>query len=355
MILVRQYEAAIAKGEINDDAMQLQVLLSLQRLVDDLHKPLHSWFSFRRKKASRGIYLHGPVGVGKTFLLDLFYQHVGEKQKARFHFHHFMQQVDSQLRSLQGQQDPLRQIAANLAKQIRLLCLDEFLLEDIAYALILAELLPALLANGVILVITSNTSPDNLYPHGVRRERFLPTIVQIKTHCEVLCLPSNKDYRFGRKSLAQAYVHPLGPDTDQILAKQFTAVAQRICESGTLSVQNRDIPYMKCGERAVWFDFKLICNLPRSKLDYLEIADRFDVVFISGIPALTTNDLVAVILLIHFVDVMYDRGIQLVISAAVPLQSLYLQGEMSEDFKRTLSRLQEMQAKDFLRRHPRRA
>ncbi len=352
MTLIDHYEVAIAEGDIEDDLLQRQVLLSMQRLMNDLAKPESSWFSWRTKTPIRGIYLHGPVGIGKTFLMDLFYQQVAEQQKARFHFHHFMQQIDTQLRQRQGQKDPLRRLAADLAKRIRLLCFDEFLVHDVAYAMILAELLQALFAHGIILVVTANVCPDDLYLNGTNRERFLPAIKLIKAKCEVIPLSYRKDYRLGRELMLQTYLHPLGASTDKLLTEQFAYLATQVRENGFLQIQKREIPFIKCGAEEVWFDFKVICNLPRSQLDYLEIADRFNTVFVSSIPALSENDTVFVILLIHFIDVLYDRGIKLVISAAVPLELLYVQGEMSQEFKRTRSRLQEMQAADYLRRHP---
>ncbi|WED43179.1 cell division protein ZapE [Legionella cardiaca] len=355
MRLVQQYEAAIESGDIEDDVLQRTVLESMQRLADDLQLPRRSWLNWLQKLPQPiGLYLYGPVGVGKTYLMDLFYQYVDESQKARIHFHHFMQQIDGQLRQLQGQKDPLRRIASELAKTIRLLCFDEFLVQDVAHAMILAELLQALFSEGVIIVITSNTPPDELYLNGVHRERFLPAIALIKTHCEVISLGEKRDYRLGRESLHTAYLHPLNLATETSLVEQFAVIAKKTENEGTLIVQNRSIPYIKCSERAIWFDFKVICNLPRSQLDYLEIADRFDTVFVSNIPALTENDTIYAILLIHFIDVMYDRGIHVVISAAVPVEQLYVQGEMSHEFKRTLSRLQEMQSVDYLRRHPKR-
>lgn len=354
MTLLSHYETAIKRGDIVDDVLQRQVLLSMQRLADALQTK-HSWLKWRRKsRPATGIYLYGPVGVGKTYLMDLFYQQVGERQKARFHFHHFMQQIDAQLRRLQGQKDPLHRIAADLAKRTRLLCFDEFLVHDVAHAMILAELLEALFANGIVLVATSNIRPEDLYLNGVQRARFLPAIALIKTHCEVISLGEKRDYRLGREPLYAAYLYPLGTTTEAILMEQFAAIAQEKQENGSLIVQNRDIPFVKCGEKAVWFDFNVICNLPRSQLDYLEIADRFDTVFVSNIPMLSEKDTVHAILLVSFIDIMYDRGIRLVLSAAVPLEQLYVQGEVSQAFKRTLSRLQEMQSADYLKRHPRR-
>lgn len=354
MTLIEHYEAAVTRAEITDDPAQRYVIAHMQRMADELATPSHSWFKWGRKNEVKGLYLYGPVGVGKTYLGDLFYQHVPEPHKARFHFHHFMQQIDAQLRQLQGKKDPLRYVAARLAKTTRLLCLDEFMVHDVADAMILAELLQALFAHNVVLVATSNISPDDLYLNGPQRERFLPAIALIKQYCRVLTLPAHSDYRLGRSPSRAAYLCPLDEATQQELTQQFAVISSQVTEAGDLCVQNRQISYVKCSDRAVWFKFNIICNLPRSQLDYLEIAERFDTVFVSDIPILTVNDTVRVILLIHFVDVLYDRGIQLVVSAAVSVEQLYLKGEMYGSFQRTLSRLKEMQSEDYARRHQRR-
>lgn len=355
MDLIAQYNASISSKEIIEDPTQREIILHLQRVADEIAAtPRHKWFSLGRKKPVSGIYLYGPVGVGKTYLMDQFYKYVDEKHKSRFHFHQFMQQVDAQLRRLQGQKDPLRQIAANLAKKTRLLCFDEFLVNDVAVAMILSELLQALFKHDIILVATSNTRPDDLYLNGVQRDRFLPAIALIKEHCELLVLHDRCDYRLGRTPLHQAYLCPLDDAAKHSLTQQFEALSENVCDNIQLNIQNRQIPAVKCCERAVWFTFDTLCNFPRSQLDYLEIADRFDTVFVSDIPKLTVNDTVRAILLIKFIDVMYDRGIRLVVSAAVPLEELYVKGEMLPSFQRTQSRLAEMQSEDYLRRHQRR-
>jgi cell division protein ZapE len=354
MILVEQYDAAIAQGEINEDPQQRLLLLHFQRLADELTKPRRAWFRRRYKKPVLGIYTHGPVGGGKSYLMDLFYKYVGEQHKSRFHFHHFMQQVDAQLRRLQGQKDPLRKIAANLAKTTRLLCLDEFMVYDIADAMILAELLQALFAYDVILTATSNIPPDELYLNGLQRARFLPAIELIKNHCEILLLSDNCDYRLGRTPNVEAYFFPLNASTENSMQQQFVALAVHPVQNTKLVIQKRVIPYVQMCERVVWFKFDVICNLPRSQLDYLEISDRFDTVFLSEVPQLKSSDTTRTILLIHFIDVMYDKGVRLIISAAVPLEQLYLTGVMQKEFNRTLSRLEEMQSVDYLRRHRRR-
>ncbi|WP_298622733.1 cell division protein ZapE [uncultured Legionella sp.] len=354
MNLIAQYDAAIFRNEIDDDVRQREILVHMQRLADELTRSKNSWFSWMHKQSIKGLYIYGSVGVGKTYLVDLFYQYVEEKKKARFHFHHFMQQIDFKLRQFQGKKDPLRLVAKEIAQSTRLLCFDEFLVHDVAYAMILAELFKALQANGVILVISSNTAPDDLYLNGVQRARFLPAIDIIKRECDVLHISAQKDYRIGHQPLMDAYLCPLTVQTELAMERQFSLLAKDVAINGSISVQGRDIPYLKYGEESIWFSFDVICNLPRSQLDYLELADRFNNIFISGIPRLTEKHTLQTIMFIHFIDVMYDRGINIIISAEVPIEALYVAGEMKETFKRTLSRLMEMQSVDYLSRHPRR-
>lgn len=354
MTLVQHYEEAIARGEINDDPLQREMLIPLQRLADELNESRSAWFSWLSKSSIKGVYIYGPVGVGKTYLVDLFYDSVSETKKARFHFHHFMQQVDMQLRKLQGQKDPLRHIAKTIAKTTRVLCFDEFLVHDVAYAMILVKLIPELFMQKVILVISSNSKPDELYWKGVQRDRFLPIIALLKQQCDVLFLNDQVDYRLGRTPLLEAYLHPLNAHTQHAMKTQFALLGQIEETNGCIQIQNREIPFLERSGRAIWFAFTVICDLPRSQLDYLEIADRFDTVFVSNIPILTEKQTTQAIMFIHFIDVMYDRGIKVIISAAVPVNQLYVQGEMLETFKRTKSRLEEMQSVDYLGRHPRR-
>lgn len=355
MILSDYYDAAVLRGDIDDDPLQRAILAQMQQLADDLEETRKaSWCFWRRKKAAKGLYIYGPVGVGKTYLVDLLYECVDEPKKARFHFHHFMQQIDVQLRRLQGQNDPVRRIAKDLARSTRLLCFDEFLVNDVAYAMILAELLQALVREGVVLVVSSNTKPDDLYLKGVQRVRFLPAIALIKRECVVLHLNEQRDYRVGRESLLDAYLSPLNEHTHVEMERQFALLATDVCENQVISVQNRTIVALKWGSKSIWFAFEVLCNFPRSQLDYLEIADRFDHVFVSDVPCLTVNHTAQTIMFIHFIDVMYDRGIKVIISAAVPAEQLYLSGELYDTFKRTLSRLMEMQSVDYLHRHPRR-
>lgn len=347
MTLLSHYEAAVARGDIQDDPLQRHILLSLQRLADDIASPRHFWFRRSLNKAIKGIYLFGPVGAGKTFLMDLLFRHVDERHKLRIHFHQFMQQVDGQLRQLQGHSDPLKVIAKKLAKSTHLLCLDEFLVHDIATAMILAQLLKFLFAEGVVLVMTSNTAPDQLYLNGLQRARFLPAIALIKAHCEVIDMLAHRDYRLGRLPLAKAYLYPLNESNDTMMLAQFSAVAKHWTEHLVLSVQGREIQTVRCSELVAWFEFDVICQLPRSQLDYLDIAKRFHTIFVSNVPALTGHDTVRALLLTHFIDVMYDSKVRVIISAEVPIHELYEQGELAITFQRTRSRLDEMQSIDY--------
>ena len=219
--------------------------------------------------------------------------------------------------------------------------------------MILGELLQQLLKQGVVLVATANTQPDDLYLDGIHRERFLPAIALIKKNCEVMMLDDHKDHRLGRQLQQNMYLTPLNQATEEILTHEFNCYAQQALSDTVLTIQNRNIAYVKMSQRVIWFDFDVICNLPRSQLDFLEIADRFDTIFVSNIPVIAADDTTHVILFIHFVDVMYDRGIRLIISAAVAAEELYVQGPMLNSFQRTLSRLNEMQSADYLARHPR--
>lgn len=351
------YNAAVATGELDDSPNQRVVLEKLQKVLDAVDASHHMpwWKRWWWHSSSQGIYLHGPVGTGKTYLMDLFYEHLPEAHKRRFHFHKFMQYVDDELRHHQGKRNPLQRIAKRLARSAHVLCLDEFLVEDVADASILGEILRVLFSHGMILVATANTIPDDLYRDGLHRERFLPAIDLLKRHCEAICLDDKRDYRVGRDTRPETYFYPDNADNETKMLTQFKVLtsAEVWHNGGAISIQHRSIPYMKRAGRTIWFDFNVICNLPRSQLDYLEIAEKFDTVCISHVPAIGADESARIILFIRFVDVMYDQGIDLVLLAAVPLEELYIDGPMSSMFRRTLSRLQEMQSAAYWR-HERR-
>lgn len=351
MTLIEQYEKAIQKGEIVDNPKQRAILHQMEKMVIQLIGQRKQWTWPWKRETLKGFYLYGPVGAGKTYLMDLFFQGVEIEKKTRVHFHYFMQQIDKMLRQFQGVKNPLQRIADNISKTTTLLCIDEFLVQDVAHAMILAELLKYFFSKGIVLVATSNIKPEDLYLNGIQRARFLKAISLIKEYCDVVSLEVEKDYRLGRPPSWKNYLFPLNRETEELLVEQFTTIDKIKETGGVIQIQNRDIPFVKRAEQSIWFDFSVICSLPRCQLDYLEIAKKYKVLFLSNIPILTVKDTIAVILLIHLIDVLYDEGIQLIISAAVPLDELYVQGEMVSTFTRTLSRLHEMQSFDYLVRH----
>lgn len=340
------YNQAVAKGAINEDPAQRKALMHFEDLRQQLAKPK---YFFRPRQTIQGIYIWGSVGTGKTFLMDMFFKEAPVVEKKRFHFHQFMQQVDAQLRRLQGTKNPLQIIAADLAKEASLLCFDEFLVEDVADAMILAELLLALFAHKVVLVATSNTKPDDLYLKGLQRARFLPAIAAIKSHCQIVEIVEQRDYRLGRAIHIQTWLYPLNAETQSTMLKQFSHIEKNSQSNGTITIQNRTIPYILCGQKTIWFDFNVICNTPRSQLDYLEIAQRFTTIFVSNIPAFKEQDSIYIVMLRNFVDVMYDAGIRLIFAAETSLDQLYAP-DLIASFQRTYSRLEEMQSEDYLAR-----
>lgn len=351
MNLLEKYHNAAQDGFITADPEQIKILEILQTVTEQiLRKPFYL-FPWSKKKA-KGIYLFGPVGCGKTFLMDLFYENLPLQNKKRFHFHHFMQQIDKRLRTLQGNKNPLRIIAKEIKANTHVLCLDEFMVNDLSYAIILSELLQLLFAKGVLIFATSNTSPNTLYEQGIHRERFIPAIKAIETHCVIYSVVQAQDYRLTPGVKIESYLYPLREDKRAQFQQQVQHFMQVSTEPGEIQIQNRMIPYLYKAEGMIGFHFQTLCNTPRCQLDYLEIAEKFHTIFISDVPQLGEKQTLQAILFMHFVDVIYDRGIRLFILAEVSLEHLYVQGEKAQDFQRTISRLREMQTQTYLIRHP---
>ncbi|MCX7116256.1 MAG: cell division protein ZapE [Gammaproteobacteria bacterium] len=347
MTLLEQYQAAVLTGDIRHDPRQRNVVVQLQALLEALNYRSQPWCFWRRWSVVKGLYLYGPVGGGKTFLMDLFYNALPERKKARYHFHFFMQQIDAALRQRQGQREPVERIATELAKRVQVLCLDEFFVQDVTQASVLVLLLQALFKRNITLIVTSNTPPDQLYLNGVNRARFLPAIALIHRYCDCVELVGLQDYRLGCNELPIRYVTPLGFDAETTLSKAFDTLEPQAVVNGRITIQRRDIPYVRRGDTAIWFEFKVICQVPRCQLDYLELADRFNVVFLSNIPMFNADETVPVLLLMYLVDVLYDRGRGLILSAAVDIGQLYQAGPMLAGFERTKSRLTEMKSAHY--------
>ena len=353
-----RYLAGVAAGDWQSDPAQLAVLPAFDRLYTDLAQqaPPSLWQRLRgeRPPAPRGIYLWGRVGRGKTFLTELFCDALPDARKRRVHFHRFMQDVQAQLRRLDGRSDPLEQVAADIAAELRVLVLDEFFVGDIGDAMILANLLRALFERGVVLVTTSNTPPSGLYRDGLQRERFLPAIALIERHCEVVELVSDTDWRLRALKQAPVYYTPPGAAAERALLAAFQRVARGTARRDfTLVLNDRAVAVRAEAAGAIWFDFQALCEGPRGVADYIELARAFHTLLVSNVPQFTPQTDDAARRFIELVDEAYDRGVNLVLSAAAPIVELYDGERLRAEFARTESRLIEMQSEDYLAREHR--
>jgi cell division protein ZapE len=310
---------------------------------------------FRRKPAvcapERGLYLWGGVGRGKTWLMDLFFHSLATPRKERLHYHRFMQRTHQELAGCSGRADPLDLLARRLAERMSVVCLDEFVVTDIGDAVILARWLKALFEAGVTLVTTSNVPPDQLYRDGIQRASFLPAIALLERYTEVFELRGERDYR--RRILAdRAVFHaPLGEQTDRRLAEEFEVLARESCErDGRLGVLGREIPFRRRAGGLAWFDFDALCGPPRSQHDYIEVARCHHTVIISDIPRLDGSSDDRTRRFIFLVDEFYDRCVKLIVSAAAAPERLYCGERLAFEFRRTASRLAEMQTDTYLAR-----
>ena len=357
-----KYQADLDSGAISPDAQQRQVVESLQRLHQQLREsadpqPLLGRLLRRLGRSGsagdvpRGIYLWGGVGRGKTYLMDLFYETVSSDRKLRTHFHRFMQRVHQGLARHQGRKNPLEAVADEVAGEAFLLCFDEFFVLDIGDAMILAGLLEALFARGVVLVATSNIHPDGLYENGLQRARFLPAIELIKAHTRVIELGSGTDYRLRQLSQAKLYHHPEDADTERLLWQSLQDLAPdrlELAQHTELTILGRTIPCRCCAGDVAWFTFAALCDGPRSSFDYVEIARLFHAIILSGVPALSDACSEQTRRFINLIDELYDRRVKLILAAAVSLEALYEGQALAFEFERTRSRLIEMQSHDYL-------
>ncbi len=347
------YQQQCARGVISHDPQQIVALEALQQVFlaiikESQHrsKGLFSWLY--KPKLITGIYLWGGVGIGKTLLMDCFFQCLPIENKMRMHFHQFMQLVHTDLAKFQGHSDPLELVAEEIAKTSLVLCFDELFVSDITDAMLLGRLFRALFARGVCLVCTSNVPPDDLYKHGLQRSQFLPAIELFKKNTHVLHIPTIIDYRLRHLKEAGVFYTPLNEANQKKMEKTFSVLAENaeIIED-PVEICDRLIPIYKRTAQIIWFKFKDICSVPRSQKDYLAIAKIYKTVFISDIPVIEPNAKDMICLFISLVDVFYDANVKLVISAAEPVSEIYNRGYMILEYTRTNSRLLEMQSLDY--------
>jgi len=292
--------------------------------------------------------MFGGVGRGKSFLMDCFFQAVPLTRKTRLHFHEFMREVHRELQELKGISDPLEELGKRIARRFRLICFDEFHVADVTDAMILHRLLDSMFRNRVSIVTTSNFHPDELYPNGLHRDRILPAIELLKANLEVINVDNGTDYRQRTLEDMNLYLTPLTAENEAALTKAFESLAEAQDEDPVLSIEHRHIRARRRAGGVVWFDFQTLCGGPRSQNDYLELASQFHTVILSDVPEMPVRLASEARRFTWLVDVLYDRRVKLIISAAVPAEQLYTEGPLAHEFPRTVSRLQEMRSAEYL-------
>lgn len=351
----QRYELGVTRGDWQRDPAQVSALQSLDRIHASLiEQQPQSLFekigaAFRDAEPVKGLYLWGGVGRGKTFLADLLFESLPEKNKSRWHFHRFMQDIHARLRVLRNTEDTLSVVAKDLARNTRLLVLDEFFVSDIGDAMILGRLLDQLFARGVCLVTTSNIPPQDLYRDGLQRSSFLPAIALLEKNCEILKLESVQDYRLRHLTQAATYLTPRGDNAERGLAEHYRRLSQHHASDDTpLLVNDRKIIVKAINEGVAWFEFSELCEGPRAVSDYIEIARDFHTVLISNVPRFDSHNEDPARRFVHLVDEFYDRHVNLVLSAEADPISLYRGTKLEREFERTSSRLIEMQSMEYL-------
>jgi cell division protein ZapE len=354
MTLREIYYAALEDHGFEPDEAQLAAVASLERVREELIRgPTRSGLLARLRRRprdpTRGAYLWGGVGRGKTFVMDLFCDSLPFDDKLRQHFHRLMYRVHGELKRLQNREDPLEIVADGLAQQARVICFDEFFVADIADAMILGKLLDALFRRGVVLVSTSNIAPDRLYAGGLQRQQFLPAIELIKQHTEVLEVDGANDYRLRMLEQAELYHAPLDTGANEILTGFFERFAPDAGTRGQpMEVHGRTLTTIRRADGIAWFDFAMLCDGPRSQNDYIEIARCFQAVVLSDVPVMDRMREDQARRFIALVDEFYDRRVKLIISAAASIDTLYAGTRLTREFERTRSRLLEMQSQAYL-------
>jgi len=333
------------------DESQYAALQHLQRVYEDLIALERLEASLirllARKQTVKGVYLWGGVGRGKSFLMDSFFNCAPVTRKKRIHFHRFMQEIHQALNRHQGQEEPLALIAREIAKETRLLCLDEFHVTDITDAMLMRRLLEGLFEQGVVLVTTSNQHPDQLYKDGLQRSQFLPAIELIKRNLEIVNVDGGTDYRL--RELERAGVYHIGANADMRLDQAFMKIARHeSADMSALEIEGRVISARRYARGVAWFDFSDLCDGPRGKADYIELARRYHTILLSGIPRFKRDQADVIRRFTWLVDEFYDRRVKLIMSADAPPPELYPWAEGGDQFERTISRLTEMQTRDYL-------
>lgn len=344
----QRYQQDLTKADFMADDAQLNVVDQFDQLCRRLKG--RYWRRMIQKKPVKGLYLWGSVGAGKTYLMDLGYECLPTKRKMRMHFHPFMSLIHTQLSELQGKEFPLKTVAKRLAKQYHIIFLDEFFVTDIADAMLLGRLLQRLFEKGVTLVTTSNIQPEKLYEKGLHRDRFLPAIKLIKKHFRVINVVAKMDYRLLNTKPVTVFFQPMTEETKGQMLSAFYYYSQQKPDvrGQPLTVLGRPIDTIRVAGGVAWFDFRKICNPPRHHRDYLFLAEHYHTIMVSHVMVIKPRQRNLIRNFINMVDMFYDEKVRLLMSMTVPLEQLYLEGDLAFEFKRTLSRLNEMQTQKYI-------
>ena len=349
----------VSSGQLLPDPGQAHVARELDALGTRLlsQRPMSAISSLTQRVLGRskpvvpGLYLWGRVGRGKTLMMDMFYDSLGEMPRRRLHFHRLMQRVHLELVELAGSRDPLRLVATKLKKEARVLCIDEFYVTDIGDAMILAALLDALFAGGITLVATSNLHPGQLYENGLQRRRFLPAIDLLQRHMQVLEIEAGEDFRMRLLKDAGSYHTPNDAQADARMLASFEALGDgEILENAELAILNRVIRARRVAGGVAMFDFHDLCETARSQNDYIELSRLYHTFLLSNVPVMGPASENAARRFIALVDELYDRSVNLIVSAEVPVESLYRGQRHSKEFERCMSRLIEMRSVEYMER-----
>ncbi len=355
-----RYQKDLERDDFSYDSSQEEAVKALQSIYEQLvvrSDKEHSWLGKARtglklkSKKVKGLYFWGGVGRGKTYLMDTFFDAIPFREKKRLHFHHFMRLIHEQLTVHKGKANPLEIVAREFAKEARVLCFDEFFVSDIGDAMILANLLETLFEEGVTLITTSNILPDGLYKDGLQRKLFLPAIELLKANTSVLNVDGGLDYRLRTLKQVEIFHFPLDMQAEDNLLISFHRLApdrDRAQENVELDILGRVIHARWENDDVVLFDFAELCDGPRSQNDYIEIAQRYHAVLISGVPEFIGKNDDAARRFINLVDEFYDRNVKLLMTAEKKAELLYREGKLGFEFQRTVSRLLEMQSEEYL-------
>jgi len=376
----QHYQAGVDHGHWEADPAQHAALAELDRLHASLTRATPRWGWLHRlfghaDPPPPGLYLWGGVGRGKTFLVDLFYEHLplpvsrpyphpdpadhppqpasGQSGKYRTHFHRFMQGVHALLREHSGVRDPLAKIVAGWRGRLKVLVLDEFFVSDIGDAMLLARLLERMFAEGIVLVTTSNAVPADLYKDGLQRARFMPAIALLEQHCHILELESRTDYRLRTLTRSPVWRAPLDADSAPWLAARWKALGGAGISAGPphhITIDNRQIPVRARGKGMLWCEFSALCEGPRAASDYIHIATEFHTVLLADVPVFDGHNDDAARRFITLIDELYDRQVNLICTAAAAPPLLYTGQRLAFAFERTASRLIEMRSAEYLAR-----